>query len=89
MPVSIKPHLGLGRRRPRRPCPPAHPPARPPAALCAAPSAPPTVADAKAAFLSKFSRPLPTIYSTVVLELLVQQHLFRWTKRYQYSEVGA
>lgn len=47
----------------------------------------PTVADAKQAFLQAFPKPLPAIYSTVVLELLVQQHLYRWNKNYKYSEV--
>lgn len=51
--------------------------------------APPTVADTKKTFQESFDKPLPTIYSTVVLELLVQQHLFRWNKAYQYSEVTA
>jgi hypothetical protein len=56
--------------------------ASPPAAW-----APPTVADAKLKFTSSFKKPLPAIYSTVVQELLVQQHLYRWNKRYQYNEV--
>jgi hypothetical protein len=47
------------------------------------------VADAKLAFTTAFKKPLPSIYSTVVQELLVQQHLFRWNARYQYNEVGA
>lgn len=59
------------------------------AVRAAAASSPPTVADAKAAFLSKFSKPLPALYSTVVLELLVQQHIYRWSTRYAYSEVTA
>lgn len=49
----------------------------------------PTVADAKAAFMNTFSKPLPGIYSTVIFELLVQQHLFRWNVNYKYSEVAA
>ncbi|EFN57011.1 hypothetical protein CHLNCDRAFT_143677 [Chlorella variabilis] len=51
--------------------------------------APPTVADAKLKFNGAFKKPLPAIYSTVVQELLVQQHLFRWNKQYQYNEVTA
>lgn len=47
------------------------------------------MADAKQRFTEAFKRPLPAIYSTVVQELLVQQHLFRWNATYQYSEVGA
>jgi photosystem II biogenesis protein Psp29 len=50
---------------------------------------PPTVSDTKAAFTRAFSRPLPGIYSTVLQELLVQQHLFRFNKTYQYNEVAA
>lgn len=49
----------------------------------------PTVADAKVAFMNAFSKPLPGIYSTVIFELLVQQHLLRWNKNYKYSEVAA
>lgn len=61
------------------------PPPRPPPAA----ASPPTVADAKAKFVDAFKKPLPAIYSTIVQELLVQQHLFRWNRQYQYSEVGA
>ncbi|PSC76070.1 THYLAKOID chloroplastic [Micractinium conductrix] len=50
---------------------------------------PPTVADAKDKFVTAFKKPLPGLYSTVVQELLVQQHLFRWNKQYQYSPVTA
>ena len=50
---------------------------------------PPTVADAKAKFLQNFKKPLPSLYSTVVLELLVQQHLFRWNASYVYTPVQA
>lgn len=56
-------------------------------APCAAAWSPPTVADAKLKFTEAFKKPLPAIYSTVVQELLVQQHLYRWNKRYQYNEV--
>lgn len=49
----------------------------------------PTVADAKLKFTTAFKKPLPAIYSTVVQELLVQQHLFRWNRQYQYNEVTA
>lgn len=50
--------------------------------------APPTVADAKMKFIGAFKKPLPGLYSTIVQELLVQQHLFRWNKKYQYNEVN-
>jgi photosystem II biogenesis protein Psp29 len=50
---------------------------------------PPTVADAKTKFLQKFNKPLPSLYSTVVLELLVQQHLYRWNSSYQYTPIQA
>jgi hypothetical protein len=45
------------------------------------------VADAKLRFTEAFKKPLPALYSTVVQELLVQQHLFRWNKGYKYTEV--
>lgn len=43
---------------------------------------PPTVADTKQAFLAHFPKPLPSLYSTIIHELLVQQHLFRWNTSY-------
>ena len=45
------------------------------------------MADAKLRFTEAFKKPLPALYSTVVQELLVQQHLFRWNKGYKYTEV--
>lgn len=57
--------------------------------VVAADKAPPTVADAKQKFMQAFNKPLPSIYSTVVLELLVQQHLYRWNADYTYTPVMA
>lgn len=51
--------------------------------------APPPVSDAKQRFFESFKRPLPGLYATVVQELLVQQHLYRWNKDYSYNEVNA
>ena len=48
-----------------------------------------TVADTKRAFLERYPRPLPAMYSTVVQELLVQQHFMRYNSRYAYSPVFA
>lgn len=39
--------------------------------------------------MQKFNKPLPAIYSTVVMELLVQQHLFRWNSSYKYNAISA
>ena len=64
----------------RAPCPPPPPHAA---------YNPPTVSDAKLRFNEFFKKPLPGMYSTIVQELLVQQHLFRWNKQYQYNEVRA
>ncbi|KAK1567873.1 hypothetical protein Q3G72_017670 [Acer saccharum] len=36
---------------------------------------PPTVADTKSNFLKAYKRPIPSIYNTVLQELIVQQHL--------------
>lgn len=49
--------------------------------------APPTVADTKKKFLDAYCKPIPGIYSTVVNELLVQQHLIRYNRKYQYNPV--
>ena len=45
------------------------------------------MSDAKLRFNEYFKKPLPGMFSTIVQELLVQQHLFRWNKQYQYNEV--
>ena len=50
---------------------------------------PPTVADTKRKFTELYKRPLPGLYSTVLQEFLVQSHLFRYTKSYEYNEVRA
>ncbi|XBI90777.1 hypothetical protein VPH35_028321 [Triticum aestivum] len=50
---------------------------------------PPTVADTKMNFLKSYKRPIPSIYSTVLQELLVQQHLMRYKSTYQYDPVFA
>lgn len=57
------------------------------ATICSA--VPPPVSETKRAFLESFRKPLPSLYSTVIQELLVQQHLFRFNSKYQYSEVEA
>lgn len=51
--------------------------------------APPSVADTKKAFLAKYNKPIPGIYSSVVNELIVQQHLIRYNIKYEYDEVFA
>ncbi|CAI9090373.1 OLC1v1025136C1 [Oldenlandia corymbosa var. corymbosa] len=49
----------------------------------------PTVAETKLNFLKAYNRPIPSIYNTVLLELLVQQHLMRYKRTYQYDAVFA
>ncbi|BFI36903.1 hypothetical protein MARPO_0010s0156 [Marchantia polymorpha] len=49
----------------------------------------PTVADTKRAFLDAYRRPIPSIYSNVIQELLVQQHLMRYNTTYKYDAVFA
>ncbi|KAG6532353.1 hypothetical protein ZIOFF_006193 [Zingiber officinale] len=50
---------------------------------------PPTVSETKLSFLKAYKRPIPSIYNTVLQELLVQQHLMRYKKTYQYDAVFA
>lgn len=45
------------------------------------------MADTKKKFLDAYNKPIPGIYSTVVNELLVQQHLIRYNRKYQYNSV--
>ncbi|KAK6134774.1 hypothetical protein DH2020_031483 [Rehmannia glutinosa] len=49
----------------------------------------PTVAETKLNFLKAYKRPIPSIYNTVLQELIVQQHLMRYKKSYQYDPVFA
>eukprot|EP00775_Hariotina_reticulata_P002157 gene2157-2475_t len=51
--------------------------------------APPTVADTKKQFIEGYQRPIPSIYNTVVQELLVQQHFIRYGINYKYNAVYA
>lgn len=48
---------------------------------------PPTVAVTKRKFLEAYSKPISGIYDAVLQELLVQQHLIRYKKKYQYDPV--
>jgi photosystem II biogenesis protein Psp29 len=49
----------------------------------------PTVAETKTNFLKAYRRPIPSVYNSVLQELLVQQHLMRYKKNYQYDPVFA
>ncbi|KAG2498383.1 hypothetical protein HYH03_003642 [Edaphochlamys debaryana] len=59
------------------------------AVVAAASFTPPTVAETKAKFFQGFSKPIASIYSTVLQELLVQQHFMRYSKTYKYNEIYA
>lgn len=49
----------------------------------------PTVADTKSNFLKAYKRPIPSVYNTVLQELIVQQHLMRYKRSYRYDPVFA
>lgn len=49
----------------------------------------PTAAETKLNFLKAYKRPIPSVYNTVLQELLVQQHLMRYKKTYRYDPVFA
>ncbi|KAL2474215.1 Protein THYLAKOID FORMATION 1 [Forsythia ovata] len=49
----------------------------------------PTVTDTKLNFLKAYKRPIPSIYNTVLQELIVQQHLMRYKRSYRYDPVFA
>lgn len=49
----------------------------------------PTVSETKLNFLQAYKRPIPSIYNTVLQELLVQQHLMRYKRTYRYDPVFA
>ncbi|KAF3443823.1 hypothetical protein FNV43_RR13513 [Rhamnella rubrinervis] len=49
----------------------------------------PTVAETKLNFLKAYKRPIPSIYNSVLQELIVQQHLMRYKRTYSYDPVFA
>ncbi|CAN8270982.1 unnamed protein product [Cochlearia groenlandica] len=49
----------------------------------------PPVSETKSNFLKAYKRPIPSIYNTVLQELIVQQHLVRYKKSYRYDPVFA
>ncbi|CAA0816104.1 Protein THYLAKOID FORMATION 1- chloroplastic, partial [Striga hermonthica] len=49
----------------------------------------PTVSQTKLNFLKAYKRPIPSIYNTVLQELIVQQHLIRYKRSYRYDPVFA
>ena len=49
----------------------------------------PTVADTKSAFIKAYRKPIPSIYSNVIQEILVQQHLMRYNTTYTYDPIFA
>ncbi|KAK4745340.1 hypothetical protein SAY87_011652 [Trapa incisa] len=49
----------------------------------------PTVSQTKLNFIKAYKKPIPSIYNTVLQELLVQQHLTKYKKNYQYDHVFA
>lgn len=49
----------------------------------------PTVSETKSSFLKAYKRPIPSVYNTVLQELIVQQHLMRYKKTYRYDAVFA
>lgn len=50
---------------------------------------PPTVSETKYNFLKSYKRPIPSIYNNVLQELLVQQHLLRYKRTYNYDPIFA
>ena len=47
------------------------------------------MSDTKRKFWDAYPKPLPGIYDAVIQELLVQQHLIRYQKKYSYHPVSA
>lgn len=47
------------------------------------------MSETKLHFLKTYKKPIPSIYNSVLQELLVQQHLMRYKKNYQYDPVFA
>ncbi|OIW05914.1 hypothetical protein TanjilG_07190 [Lupinus angustifolius] len=49
----------------------------------------PTVSETKLNFLKAYKRPIPSIYNSVLQEIIVQQHLMRYKRSYRYDPVFA
>ncbi|CAJ1956482.1 unnamed protein product [Sphenostylis stenocarpa] len=49
----------------------------------------PTVSETKLNFLKAYKRPIPSIYNTVLQELIVLQHFIRYKRSYRYDPVFA
>lgn len=45
------------------------------------------MAETKRNFLMSYRRPIPSVYGSVLQELIVQQHLMRYKKSYQYDPI--
>ena len=45
------------------------------------------MADTKRRFYEAFRKPVPGFYNNIIQELLVQQHLMRYNRKYRYDEV--
>ena len=52
--------------------------------LCTWSADPPTVSETKLKFLKAYKRPIPSIYNSVLQELIVQQHLMRYKTSDRY-----
>jgi len=49
----------------------------------------PTVADTKDKFIKAYPKPIPAVYNTVLQEMIVLQHMSRYTTNYKYTAVQA
>ncbi|KAJ9686839.1 hypothetical protein PVL29_015613 [Vitis rotundifolia] len=49
----------------------------------------PTVSETKMNFLKNYRLPIPSVYNTLLQELMVQQHLMRYKRTYRYDAVFA
>jgi len=48
-----------------------------------------TVSDTKGKFLKKYPYPIPSVWSTIVGELLVQAHFTKYNRKYQYNALSS
>jgi len=57
--------------------------------LCVLVRAEVTVSDTKAKFLEKYPYPIPSVWSTIVSELLVQAHFTKYNRKYEYNALSS
>eukprot|EP00242_Pyramimonas_sp_CCMP2087_P008904 CAMPEP_0198198890 /NCGR_PEP_ID=MMETSP1445-20131203/2253_1 /TAXON_ID=36898 /ORGANISM="Pyramimonas sp., Strain CCMP2087" /LENGTH=281 /DNA_ID=CAMNT_0043868559 /DNA_START=110 /DNA_END=955 /DNA_ORIENTATION=- len=49
----------------------------------------PTISDTKAKFINAYTKPIPAVFNTILQEMIVLQHINRYTTNYKYTGVSS